>query len=137
MRTIVTALFLAALAGCQSTTPLQQVTAARQTYTATLNALTPLIANGVIADRAELRQIREIEREVPPILDQAEKEAVTGDKNVTTTLDQINAALNVLTRYLQKPRPATRPTALNQTENPWIRLRLSHSSKLALPAWTA
>jgi hypothetical protein len=137
MRTIVTALFLVALAGCQATTQLQQVTAARQTYTATLNALTPLIANGVISDRSELRQIRELEREVPPILDQAEKEAVTGDKNVTTTLDQINTALNVLTRYLQKPRSATRPTALNHTETPWTFWQLSHSSKLASPAWTA
>lgn len=136
MRYSLAALFVitALAAGCQSSTPLQRVTAARQTYTATLNSLTPLINSGVISDPDELRGIRDATRTVPPLLDTAEIQAVHGEASVTTTLGQINAWLDTLTKYLSKQRPATRPTALNDQETPWTPLRSSLLFRLASPA---
>jgi hypothetical protein len=113
MKTLLLTLALAlALAGCASTTPMQRVAVARQSFTATVNAITPLVTNGVITDRATLLDIRTQTRLAAAALDTAELNATAGNPAAyQSALDAANAALDALARHLRERQPATRPVS--------------------------
>jgi hypothetical protein len=126
-------------AGCQTpqTPPLVQLYAAKQAYTASLDATTTLIRSGQIHDANTLMRIRDARTIVEAGLAEAERAARAGDAaTFRTWMDRVNAALEL---YLQLQGPTTRPVSL-APETPWTPQRSSLSSSPAarpLPRWLA